>query len=172
MPGDSPRQRQEQSRQTPMLRLRAEDAEDIAIIAACLQDAVLQRRQMTFLPKQRRFAMVVSRHCWEDEAKQGERGRKFGRRVVTGVHFDGVLKAETLGFGRDAPDMLELLTIAVEPGEDAAATLLLMFAGGPLVRLTVECIDAELSDIGPSWATPWRPRHAIDNGDAAPDGSP
>jgi hypothetical protein len=147
------------------LKLRAEDAEDMAVIAACLQDAVVIMRDMTYLPKQRRFAMVVSRYCWEgDPSGEQRRERSAGRgwRTRTGVHFDGVLKVDTLGFDTgNRTQALELLTIAVEPGGDGAA-LLLMFAGGAIVRLAVECIECRLSDIGPAWETPLRPRHGLD----------
>jgi len=151
-----------------LLKLRAEDSEDMAIIAACLQDAVVARRDMTYLTRQRRFAMVMSRYCWEDDvASQRQRrgggllGR--GRRIRSGLHIDGVMKVDTLGLpAGEAAEALSLLTIAVEPGEDASATLLLMFAGGGIVRLAVECIECRLADIGPSWPTPRQPRHSLD----------
>jgi hypothetical protein len=155
------------SKQRPeaALRLRAEDAEDMAVIAACLQDAVVLRSDMTYLPKQRRFAMVVSRYCWEDDPATGKRrgpGAGRGRRTRTGVHFDGVLKVDTLSLAAgDRAQAMELLTIAVEP-QGEGASLLLMFAGGPIVRLAVECIECRLTDIGPEWETPLRPRHGLD----------
>jgi hypothetical protein len=165
MPADSKKQQQE----TP-LKLRAEDAEDMAVIAACLQDAVVLLSDMTYLPKQRRFAMVASRYCWEDDPQAGRAiAPAGGRRVRAGLHVDGVLKVDTLGLDRgDGTQALALLTIVVEPTDDAGAALLFMFAGGPIVRLTVECIDCYLSDIGPSWETPRQPRHPLG---AAPRGT-
>jgi hypothetical protein len=167
MPSDASKSRQETA-----LRLRAEDAEDMAVIAACLQDAVVLQGDMAYLPKLRRFALVVSRYCWEDDPPSGDArgGRPLGRgrRVRTGLHFDGVLKVDTLGLDRhDAAQALALLTIVAEPSADAGAALLLMFAGGPIVRLTVECIDCHLADVGPSWETPRQPRHPVDE---APSG--
>ena len=163
------------SRQETALKLRAEDAEDMAVIAACLQDAVVLQSDMTYLPRQRRFAMVVSRYCWEDDLPGGARSGRAagrGRRVRAGLHVDGVLKVDTLNLDRrDAAQPLALLTIVTEPSEDASATLLLMFAGGPIVRLTVECIDCHLADIGPSWETPRQPRHALDEASSPPRGT-
>jgi len=159
MPSDASKSRQETA-----LKLRAEDAEDMAIIAACLQDAVVLQGDMTYLPKQRRFALVVSRYCWEDDQPSSGARSGRGRRVRTGLHFDGVLKVDTLSLDRrDAARALALLTIVAEPSADAGAALLLMFAGGAIVRLTVECIDCHLADIGPSWETPRQPRHPVDD---------
>jgi hypothetical protein len=155
------------------LRLRAEDFEDMAVIAACLQDAVVLRSDMTYLAKQRRFAMVMSRYCWEadpaiDRARRAGRpaapGR--GRRVRAGLHVDGVLKVDTLGFDQSgAEPALALLTIVTEPQDDGGAVLLFMFAGGAMLRLSVECVDCHVTDIGPSWDTPRQPRHPL--GEAA-----
>src|SRR5271157_4091572 len=104
--------------------------------------------------------MVVSRYCWEADLPGGSRGARIGRgrRVRTGLHVDGVLKVDTFNLDRrDATQALALLTIVTEPSEDAGAALLFLFAGGPIIRLTVECIDCHLADIGPSWETPRQP---------------
>ena len=163
--------------QETLLRLRGEDPQDMAIIAACLQDAVVLRSDMTYLAKQRRFAMVMSRYCWEaDPAIDPTRARRSGRpvasgrgrRIRAGLHVDGVLKVDTLGFDPSgAEPALALLTIVTEPQDDGGAVLLFMFAGGAIVRLSVECIDCHVTDIGPSWETPRQPRHPLGE-EAAP----
>ena len=37
------------------LRLKAVDAEDLSVIAACLQDALIPLREMVYLPDEHRF---------------------------------------------------------------------------------------------------------------------
>ncbi len=147
------------------LRLRAEDAEDITVLAACLQDATLRVTDMAWQPKQRRFALVLNRFRWEDEARVDARGKLIRAvphvRVPAGLHFDSVLKVQSSGIDRtDAKAPLELLSIIAEPlGEDPAAVLTLVFAGGGAVRLEVECVDAQMQDLGQPYPVRRVPKH-------------
>ncbi len=149
----------------PPLRLRAEDAEDVTVLAACLQDATLRAADMTFQPKQRRFVMVLNRFRWEDENRVDARGKLVRAlphvRVPAGLHFDGVLKVQSTGIDRmDAKAPLELLSIIAEPlGEEPSAVLTLVFAGGGAVRLEVECVDAQMQDLGTPYPVRRAPKH-------------
>lgn len=149
----------------PPLRLRAEDAEDITVLAACLQDATLRANDMAWQPKQRRFALVLNRFRWEDETRVNARGKLVRAlphvRVAAGLHFDGVLKVQSSGIDRsDAKAPLELLSIIAEPnGEAPAAFLTLVFAGGGAVRLEVECVDAQMQDLGSPYPVRRAPKH-------------
>lgn len=141
------------------LRLRAEDAEDLDVFAACLQDALVKVGAMAFEPRRRRFALMFSRYRWEAESA-GRFARRLGERVGCGVHFDGVLRAQMHGFGpAERERVLELLTIGFEPGDEGAGRVTLVFAGDAALRLEVECIDARLRDLGQPWTTRNRPRH-------------
>jgi len=148
----------------PPLRLRAEDAEDVIVLAACLQDATLRPSDMTFQPKQRRFVMVLNRFRWEDETRVDARGKLVRAlphvRVPAGLHFDGVLKVQSSGIDRGDATPLELLSIVAEPhGEEPAAVLTLVFAGGGAVRLEVECVDAQMQDLGNPYPVRRAPKH-------------
>lgn len=149
------------------LKLRAEDAEDLTVLAACLQDATLRPTDMVWQPKQRRFALVLNRFRWEDE-RTADAKRRLIRvdphmRVAAGLHFDGVLRVRSSGIDRsDAKVVLELLSILAEPKEEPAATLTLVFAGGGAVRLEVECIDAQMQDIGTPFPVRRAPQHKVD----------
>lgn len=141
------------------LRLRAEDAEDLSVFAACLQDALVKVGAMEFEPRRRRFALMFSRYRWEAESS-GRFGRRLGERVGCGVHFDGVLRAQMHGFGpAERERVLELLTIDFEPASEGAGRVTLVFAGDAALRLEVECVDAQLRDLGAPWTTRNRPRH-------------
>ena len=62
--------------------------------------------------------------------------------------------------------MLSLLAIQFEAGEAPSGTVTLTFSGGVIIQLEVECVEAELRDLGPSWVTRNKPDHP---GDAAAD---
>ena len=149
----------------PPLRLRAEDAEDVTVLAACLQDATLRAVDMAWQPKQRRFALLLNRFRWEDEARVDARGQLIRAvphvRVPAGLHFDGVLRVQSSGIDRDnAAAPLELLSIIAEPGDEVpAAVLTLVFAGGGAVRLDVECVDAQMQDLGQPYPVRRAPKH-------------
>ena len=143
------------------LRLIAEDADDLAVISACLQDAVTQVRDLTFLPSARRFAMVVNRFRWEGEGKARSHGHE---RVRSGLHFDNVLKAQARNIVQNRPEgVLNLLAIRFEELNAPSGIVTLAFSGGGEIRLEVEALEAHLSDLGLVWETPNRPEHDIDS---------
>ena len=142
------------------MKLAAADSEDLEILSARLQDAAGKLKDVVWLPRQRRFAALVNRYRWED-AKGPSSGNK-GTRVRAGLHFDGVLKVESRNIKQGAPDaVVSLLAINFIPvgGEDPGGVLELQFAGGGTMRLTVECLDATLSDLTGPWEAVGRPVH-------------
>lgn len=141
----------------PDLKLIAFDAEDLAVISAHLQDAVLHVGDMAYLPGDMRFALLANRFDWVEAA--GARGREFQRRRA-GLRFERVLEARTTQLDLAAKDAcLELLAIKFEPREQPEGFITLHFAGGAAVRLRVECIEAELADQGAAWTTRSKPAH-------------
>ena len=135
------------------LRLLAEDADDVAVLSAALQDAVAKVGDINFEPKARRLTLAVNRFRWEAGG---------GERVRSAVQFGGVLKAQARKIRRNAPDaVLEILATTFEPGEAPGGTVTLSFAGGGDLRLTVECIEAVLADVSQPWPTPRTPAHEL-----------
>jgi Protein of unknown function (DUF2948) len=57
---------------------------------------------------------------------------------------------------------LSLLAITFETGEAPAGAVTLQFSGGAAIRLNVDCIEAQMKDLGPMWETPSRPGHPDD----------
>ena len=137
------------------IRLRAEDGDDLVVIAAMLQDAITRPADMGFDRRARRFALVFSRYAWEREGSTQARPE----RVRTGMHFGGVLDVKMKGIDRRKHDPLALLTIRQAEGPDGTATLSLDFAGGGSIRLAVECIEAEMADLTTPWPAKSRPTH-------------
>ena len=126
------------------LKLIAFDAEDLAVISAHAQDSRVQRDEMAYLPAQKRFALAAMRYDWS----AASRGRH--ERVGAVLRFDRVLKVVQTGLGRRNPDeALNLLAISFEQTDAPSGFVTLAFFGGAAVRLEVECLEAELRDIGP-----------------------
>jgi hypothetical protein len=143
------------------LKLVAFDVDDLAVVSAHVQDAVLKVRDMTFLPKEQRFAAVINRFVWEKPAEGTF--RKSWERRRAGFHFDRVLAVRSTGIDRSNPEaVLDLLAIAFDVKEEPTGTVTLIFAGGGAIALDVECIEASISDLGPAWTTACCPEHQLD----------
>jgi hypothetical protein len=136
--------------------LAAEDADDLKIISAKLQDAVAHVGDLVWLPKARRFAALFNRFKWEQP------NARENLRVQAGLHFDSVLsvKSQNIMLG-DKRAVLSLLAVEFTPngGEDPGGVIELVFAGGGTIRLAVECIEVELADVSGEWAAIARPDH-------------
>lgn len=144
------------------LKLIAFDAEDLSVIAAHLQDAVLHINDMIYLKAERRFAVVANRFDWNHAAQSGGKAESFVRRR-TGLRIERVIGAKVQGLDLTQKDrVLSLLTLTFEDGEPPQGAITLTFAGGGAVRLEVECIEAALTDLGAAWGTPRKPEHASD----------
>lgn len=150
------------------LKLIALDADDLNVLSAHLQDAVLRVADMAYLPHERRFALVLNRFDWENAAaaaSSGEAGKGELQRRRAGLRFERVLGAKVHGLNlKDKSTALALLAVVFEPeaAEAVAGNVTLTFSGGAAIRLTVECIEAELKDLGGVWAAGRMPRHAGD----------
>ncbi|MBB5753395.1 hypothetical protein GGQ63_002461 [Prosthecomicrobium pneumaticum] len=147
------------------LKLVAFDGEDLAVISACVQDAVLKVGDAAFLPKEHRFACVMNRFVWEKMPDGSSRRREYERRR-SGMHFDRVRAVRSTGIERKNTDqVLELLAIGYDQAseETPEGTITLIFAGGAAIALDVECIEAAMADLGPAWATACCPEHKLDD---------
>ena len=141
------------------LRLIAFDAEDLQIVSAHLQDALVRVGDMAWLPEQDRFVLGLSRFDWM-AAESGQ-----CERAVASLQFNRVRTVRQNGVPQREPDtVLSLLAIAFEPGEAPAGHVVLTFSGGAALRLDVECLEAHLRDLGPRWTAKSRPGHALDAG--------
>lgn len=147
------------------LKLMALDSEDLEVISAHIQDAVVRVGDMGFAKADRRFALLVNRYAWEAESTTSKRSKGAkGQRKRTALHFDNVDAAELTGIDIKAREgVLELLSVTFEPGTLPQGVVTLCFAGGGTVRLNVECLEAKMRDLGAAWAASGRPAHEIQN---------
>ena len=137
------------------LKLIALDDQDLAIVSAHVQDAVMKVSDLEYLPAAKRFVLTMNRFVWE--AKSGL-FRQHNERRQSVLHFDRVLGAKTSGIQRDKPaEVLSLLAISFIAISKPAGIVELVFSGGGTVMLDVECVEARLADIGGSWEATSRP---------------
>lgn len=139
-----------------MLRLSALDVEDLAIISAQMQDAVLLAGDMTFDPKRRKFVLLANRFAWDAQDTQ--------QRRRTGLHFDRVLSVKTLNMGHlEKDEVLSLLSVTFAETDAPSGEVLLSFADGATIRLGVECLECQMADLGPAWAAKAVPHHDVED---------
>ena len=131
------------------LRLLAEDADDLHIISAALQDAIMRPVDIVWEPSARRVTLALSRFCWECG----------GTRVMAAMQFGDVVAVKSRRLPRGPENALELLAMDFEPGEAPGGRVTLMFAGGGDLRIEVECLDAVLTDLSERWPARVAPTH-------------
>lgn len=152
----------------PDLKLIAFDTEDLGVISAHLQDAVLRVGDMAYLPREKRFVAIANRFDWAKAASvptasQLTGGGEYERRRA-GIRVERVNDAKIQGFDpADKRNALALLAVTFEPtgGADSPeGNVTLTFSGGAAIRLGVECIEIEMKDLGAAWATKRPPEHS------------
>src|ERR1700736_2700520 len=112
------------------LKLRAEDADDLAVISACLQDALVAVRDLAFVPQDGTFLMVANRFRWEGAARP-QRAEVGYQRILCGVTFGAVAGVSYIGFRRSEDDrILSLLTMRPWHDGEGDAIRLEFFRGG------------------------------------------
>ena len=144
------------------LKLSARDAVDLAVVSAMVQDALTRARDMTFQERERRFLILLDRFMWERDDGDPIEGKLYNR-VRSVIHFDDVVGIQTLNIDMTVrEEVLELLTVAATDSSESSAKIELVFAGGGVIRLDVDCIECRLTDRGRPWMTRRRPVHAAD----------
>ncbi|WP_417672044.1 DUF2948 family protein [Roseibium sp.] len=142
------------------LKLAALDAEDLQVVSAHVQDAVLTVGDIRFLPKEQKAVFAMNRFAWDREADKRTRQHER-RRSALGV--SQVRSMKSIGIKQDAKGaVLELLAVTFEEDEAPGGHLRLDFAGGGALVLAVDCIEVQLADLGAAWATPNLPSHDLD----------
>jgi hypothetical protein len=148
---------------TEPLKLIALDAEDLSIVSAHLQDAVLLVGDMVYQPRERRFVAIANRFDWALAANSEAETAKDFVRHRTAIRIERITAAKLQGIDLKAKQQT-LALLAVEfhsTGPDTPdGDILLLFAGGGGIRLTVDCIEAQLEDLGAAWAAQSKPDHS------------
>jgi len=128
------------------LKLIALDADDLAVISAHVQEARVQAADIIWRQGEKRLVIGLNRLDWEETLA----GESSPRRLIAALRFDRVLacKARNIDPAR-TETLLELVGIEFCPGQAPGGSALLLFSHGGALRLDVECLECELTDLGP-----------------------
>ena len=132
------------------VRLRARSVEDLSVIGALTQDAIVPIGDIAYLEADRSFVLALNRYRWEDDVEDDDR-----ERVHAGLRFDTVNRVRYRYLDlKDRSRFLSLLTLTYDDG-----VVTLHFSGGATIRLEVDMLNAALEDLGEPWPTQWTPKH-------------
>ncbi len=153
------------------LKLIALEPDDLQIISAHLQDAVLTVGDIAYLPREKRFASLVNRFDWSrahqtDSGSKNASGKSAYERRRSALRLERVTAARLKNIDlADTKRVLSLLAIQFEPQVegDPAGSISLIFAADAAIRLDVECIEVEMRDLGAAWTTEMKPEHSDDS---------
>ncbi len=144
-----------------LLKFVVLDEEDLEVVSAHVQDAVVKASDVMWRPQDKRLVVPIARFDWE--GAQGAKADKpeFRRRSAA-LRFERVLSCKCREVaGRDA--VLNLLAVEFAETDAPSGVVTLTFSGGAAIRLEVECLEAELADLGPTWTAGKCPAHALDD---------
>jgi hypothetical protein len=131
---------------SPQLKLIALDADDLAVISAHVQDARVQTSDIVWRQHEKRLVIGMNRLDWE----QTLAGEAEPRRLIAALRFDRVLACKSRNVDLESADKaLDLVGIEFHEAEAPGGSALLLFAEGAALRLDVECLECELTDLGP-----------------------
>jgi Protein of unknown function (DUF2948) len=146
------------------------DEEDLEVMSAHVQDALVKVADVIWRPQEKRLVIGLNRFDWEGAQDLHPDYRR--RRAA--LRFERVLACKCKSVnpaGKDA--VLNLLAVEFVETDAPAGVVTLTFSGGGVLRLEVECLEAELADLGPSWTVAGRPAHPIEPAEpAAPTADP
>jgi len=145
-----------------LLKLVALDRDDMEVVSTHLQDATLSVGDVVWRPADRRLVLGLARFDWEGSLA----GKPKFERRSTALRFDRVdaIKCRNVD-GKDRDRTLNLLAVEFTESDPPGGTVTLTFSGGAALRLTVECLECELVDLGPAWPAGCCPKHADDHAD-------
>ncbi|MEO1952681.1 DUF2948 family protein [Thioclava sp.] len=136
------------------IALRAETKDDLPVIAALVQDAVLPITEIAWEAKSRRLALLINRFRWEDKA-QAEAEKRPYERVRSLLVISDVTHVSSMGIDRSDRDVvLSILDITFEETEDGAGRVNLTLAGDGALAADVECLDVDLRDVERPYRAP------------------
>ena len=144
------------------LKLVALDKDDIEVVSAHLQDALVRIADVFWQPRERRFVMALKRFDWMNavDANGLKSGEPEYRRCRTALRFERVISCKCRGLDRTDKDaLLNLLAVEFRERDAPAGTVTLTFSGGSAIRLEIECLEVELADLGEVFAASACPDH-------------
>jgi hypothetical protein len=149
---------------TDELKLVALDKDDVEVISAHVQDALVKVGDIFWQPRDHRFIIALSRFDWMTAADATSGTKPDYRRCRTALRFERVIACKCRNLDQAAKDArLNLLAVEFTENDTPGGAVSLIFSGGGVIRLNVECLEAELSDLGEVSAAALCPDHFAAN---------
>ena len=136
---------------TSALKLHAQSSDDIEMLSALLQDALIAGADMVFDKAENTFMLVANRYCWELQ----DAGQQM--RCMCGVKFGTIGAVRTRGMTADKTQFYNLLAIEYDK---AAQHIMLVFSGGVGIQLEVSSIMIIVRDLAEPHTSFARPDHS------------
>ncbi|MEN0002461.1 MAG: DUF2948 family protein [Pseudomonadota bacterium] len=138
------------------LKLLALDLADLTVVSAQVQDALTKPTLIEYSPGNKRLDLVLNRFAWDAQGK-AKTGNERRRSVLSFAQVNGL---QTKGINRgDDSQILSLLALRFEPSQEPSGLLELTFAGEAAMRLSVDSIEVQLTDLGAAWESRFKPKH-------------
>jgi hypothetical protein len=142
-----------------LMKLAALDRDDIEVVSTHVQDAIVKVADIRWRPAEHRLVVALNRFDWE--AASGTEPHFLRRRSA--LRFDRVRACKCRNVNpADKDAVLNLLAVEFAETDAPAGVVTLVFSGNAAMRLEVECLECELVDLGPTWATVQCPAHPDD----------
>jgi DUF2948 family protein len=142
------------------LKLVALDRDDIEVVSAHVQDALVKVADIFWQPRDHRFVLALNRFDWMSAAEAKPNAKADYRRCRTALRFERVLSCKCRDLDPSAREArLNLLAVEFAETDSPAGIVTLTFSGGGAIRLDVECLEAELADLGEVAAAALCPDH-------------
>jgi hypothetical protein len=134
------------SKSMARLKLIALDADDLAVISTHVQDAMVRTADIIWRQGENRLVIGLDRLDWE----QALTGLGTPNRLSAALRFDRVLACQSRNIDQAAGQTaLTLIGIEFHPAEPPAGSAVLLFSQGGVLRLELECLECELTDLDP-----------------------
>jgi Protein of unknown function (DUF2948) len=141
------------------LKLIALDREDMEVVSTHLQDALVKAGDIHWRPAEKRVVVGLSRFNWQAASCSSP---EFCR-CRAALRFERVLACKCRNVDAAGKNQtLNLLAVTFDEKDPPGGAVILTFSGGAALRLEVECLEVELADIGPTWATECCPDHTVE----------
>ena len=141
------------------LKLIGKTSEDLKVISAHLQDAIVSISDIAHLKRNRIFLIQLNRFMWED-VEQGV--FRKNKRIRTVLKFDHVIKVSSKNIDFNKKDkFLDFLAIESREMADKTLEMNLIFSGNSVIKILTEVIEFTLDDQGDAWETKSKPKHNL-----------
>jgi len=136
------------------LKLMAESADDMQIVSAVLQDAIVRVADIRLDLSGQTLTLIVNRFMHETDKS---------KRVKSGLRFHNILSMKAKGINRADPDaFLVMLSVNYEADKKKpSGEIVLVFAGGGELRARAEYLETMLVDYSNIRETNSEPMHPI-----------